>query len=416
MIRQVTVALLSAMAIVRACTPPWRAPITQGTTESFRRSVGVNLHLQYGDTLYGSAQRVRWALSQLGVVYVRDSGLRRGEEGGGRYLELGRTSVRYDLFANAADLPAQLDRIARLARAAPGAVVSLEGPNEVNNDPIQWANRSGEAGAQAYQAALYAGAHARRELKGLPILGYTDWPPAGGRADVVNVHSYPRPGQNIGDRLRHDLALSASALPRGLPVQVTEIGFSTGPPSSAAPFVSPRAQADAVLIALLEAYRAGVQRTYLYELFDESKSGAPSDPEGHYGLFDGQGAPKPAARVLARLMRSLGRLDSGPIRAPLPAITIQGARSLILTGASGSALLILWRPRLMKGAPVAAIVFARPVVVTQVDLGDDSAARARVAASWRSHLDGSPQVYVLSAVASASRPLAPSKRPVAISR
>ena len=414
--RALALALLIVIAQERACTLKRQSPIAGGTAESFRATVGVNSHLQYDGTAYHSLRVVQASLDYLGVSNVRDSGLRRGWGGWERYVELGRQGVHFDVFFNATDFRAQLDRVGRLAKVVPGSILTLEGPNEINNDPIRFAGRSGVVGAKAYQAVLYEAAHHYASLQDLPVLNYTNWPPTGGRADAVNVHSYPGPSEAVYRRLTRDLQLGSAALPTHLPLYVTETGSPTGSISSSARFVSREMQASTTLVTLFEAYRAGVRRTFLYELLDEGRRDPVSDPEMGYGLFDAYGRPKLSAQALADLMRELKSADDGPREPDAPEVHVQGAESLVLRGRSGRAVLALWRRAAPATPPsIVSVSLSKPATLRESPLDLSTSKPLGITAHWTFILGSSPHLYVLTGLAWKMRPRAPSSRPVATS-
>ena len=305
--RLFTIALLSAVALFRSCGSDTPQPIEQSTVDRFRDSIGVNVHLQYGNSAYRDENQVAKALSYLGVHHVRDGALRHGWDAFNSYVDLSHSGIGFDLFLNA-ELGPQLRRVNQLETAAPGAIDFLEGPNEINNDPVVSEGRSGIAGARAYQAALYARSKVISALSLLPVLNYTNWPPTGGRADAVNVHTYAKPGVDTRTQVARDVELAAAALPPGLPRYITETGYPTENAPRSARWVTANDQANLTLISLLEAFRLGVQRTYLYELFDESGPGD-QNSEGHYGLFDSKGKPKPAAVALCAIKARSSQLQ-----------------------------------------------------------------------------------------------------------
>ena len=161
----------------------------------------------------------------------------------------------------------------------------------------------------------------------LPVLNYTNWPPTGGRADAVNVHTYAKPGVDTRAQVARDVELAAAALPSGLPRYITETGYPTGNAPRLPPWVTPNDQANLTLISLLEAFRLGVQRTYLYELFDEASLGD-RNPEAHYGLFRSDGSAKPSAIGTSYATRAARRAEAkAPADfCPVHAIAIRGVQ------------------------------------------------------------------------------------------
>lgn len=313
-------ALIGALvsAAFRGCGAP--APIVRAEADAFRDSVGVNVHLGYDATPYASSAETLAALRLLGVARVRDSALREGDRTLPRFVALGRGGAKFDLFVNRS-MDDQLARVEQLLAQAPGALASLEGPNEANHEPFDKDSSSGRRLAQAYQARLYADVRARPRLAGVPIFNLTYWPPLSGLADAANFHAYPAPRQTITGALSWQRRLAAAVQPRDSLIVCTETGFTTAGTQA----VTEQRQAELETILLLENFRAGVSQTFLYELFDEQggTASAQSDREGRWGLFRHDGSPKPAALALRRLMQVL---------APAPTTLRGGGSPLAVSG------------------------------------------------------------------------------------
>ena len=422
MLRQFAAAMLMLTAAERRCTSPLPRPIELGTAAAFRDSVGVNVHLQYTETAYGDRARVDAALTYLGVTHLRDSAMRRGPAMFDHFVDLARRGERFDLFFNA-ELDPQLARAAALQAAALGAIALIEGPNEINNDPVSFQGRTGLAGAQAYQAALYDQVRSRPEFRTLPVLNYTNYPASSGRADAVNVHSYAKRGASPGGQLASDSAQTAAAMAPGLPTYVTEIGYTTAPAAASPDAVSLDDQAALTLVALLDAFRAGVRRTYLYELLDERADGPTSgDPEHHYGLFDAEGRPKPAATAIQAILKLLpaGNFSASPQDLPVAAhFDGQGARMLLLRGGVSGSVLFVWRETVPGALPESVEMQLSDLrTVRQVSLTGQTS-NSVPTRRWRIWLERSPAVFLLTAPPQPGRnkrPLAPSQRPIAMLR
>ena len=400
MLRQFAAAMLMLTAAERRCTSPLPRPIELGTAAAFRDSVGVNVHLQYTETAYGDRARVDAALTYLGVTHLRDSAMRRGPAMFDHFVYLARRGERFDLFFNA-ELDPQLARAAALQAAAPGAIALIEGPNEINNDPVSFQGRTGLAAAQAYQAALYDQVRSRPEFRTLPVLNYTNYPASSGRADAVNVHSYAKRGASPGGQLASDSAQTAAAMAPGLPTYVTEIGYTTAPAAASPDAVGLDDQAALTLVALLDAFRAGVRRTYLYELLDERADGlSPGDPEHHYGLFDAEGRPKPAATAVRSLIKLLshGGATARPSIATAPRVQGSGVKALTLKRGGQSSLLLIWRESLAgpesEAAPVH-ISLDRECEHREIDLVHATVEPPSRGSAWATRLGREPRVYCL---------------------
>ena len=400
---RVRLAMLILVIIARSCSTPRPAPVLRGSAEAFASVLGVNVHLQYANTPYADVSRVRSALAYLGVRHLRDSAFRNGAQGQGSYVNLARQGVRFDLFFSA-ELRSQLERVQAFVSQAPTGIELLEGPNEINNEPIAFPGLTGEEAGQAYQAALVQSVRKDPKLRCYPILPFTDWPPSRSLADAVNVHSYPKRGASLQPTLSRDIALTAATQPVGQPVYVTETGFSTSTPTMP-DGVDAQRQAALNVVAWLDAFRAGVRRVYLYKLFDEHADVVGrTDPEHHYGLFDQTGSPKPAALALRTLMGVLNSSRAAASPALVAASVLRltaphGVKRLDLERADGVQVTIVWRETASTLEGQAAHVrvdHPRALPLEQVDL--ETGATRKLGSDDHTDLELSdmPEVFLVS--------------------
>jgi hypothetical protein len=309
-------------------------------------SIGVNVHVEYTDSAYADAGATLAALKFLNVSLVRDAAPDPRNQGQANYGALARAGVRFDLFVNGGDISTAMNGLVALQAQHPGAVHSIEGPNEINNHTtFSFAGLTDKHhAATAYQAALYAAVKATPVLSSIPVLAFTDYPATPGACDVANFHSYPDGGGAPGARLAQN-ANEAQAVAPGKPLVDTEFGYFTQPVRGA---LSQRAQARLILTGLLDNAAAGVRETYLYQLLDAYPDASGQDSERHYGVFDINNRPKVAAQMLRRLMQLLR--DDAPNAHTFPlrskGVTIQGlpptARTLVIEKASGETLIAMW--------------------------------------------------------------------------
>lgn len=335
--------MLSILAAVLAGT----ATIAPLRAAEFRDAVGVNIHVEYTDGGYRDLTQVIEALRYIGVDKVRDAAPNPGNQGQGGYLALAKAGVRFDLFVNGEAIGAAIRRLAALVHDAPGSLLSVEGPNEVNNlGGLTFEDvRDPHIAAVAYQAALYRQVRAEPSLTGVPVVTFTDYPVRGGSSDLGNFHSYPKGGDAPEPQFLSDLSAARQSTP-GRPIIATEMGFST---VNAPDGVSELAQARLLLASLLDIAAFDVHRVYIYQLLDAYPDPDHRDSGRHYGLFDTRYRPKPSARMLHRLMAVLDDHSSQARGfAPVPAkIELSGendeVRHLIIEKADGEVIVALWR-------------------------------------------------------------------------
>jgi len=348
--------LTAGLVLAAMMTPPAAAlAMPAARTRDFLDSIGVNAHIEYTDSRYANLAQVSAALKYIGVDHVRDSAPWHGNQGQAGYGLLAETGIKFEVFFNRT-LPIQIDELSTLVTRHQGAVDLVEGPNEVNNFHVSYLGQTGTAGAQAYQAALYDAVKGRPELASIPALLFTDYPDHPGKADLGNLHSYPRRGAQPAATLAHDLGDELKVAP-GLPVYCTEAGYTTlveEPHGEGAP---EPIVADLIANLLFDAFASGIKRTYIYELLDEFEDPQHKDMQKHFGLFHTDYSPKPSALFLHNLHSVLGR-DTGAEAAPQDlAISVDGAKSILLQRSDGRYALILWRepklwnPDLKSAAP-----------------------------------------------------------------
>ena len=313
---------------------------------AFGDSVGVTVHLSYTDTAYADWTAVRARLWDLGVRHVRDR------------LVLGRPDLYERLEALAADgigidlvidpRSGPVERLLGQAAQLPG-IASLEGANELDLS----ASPDWPATVRAQQWALRLGSLSDLALAPTPVLGPSfgrrgspaSVGPLGDLLHYGNLHSYPggrSPASNLTEAIDEARAVSAAR-----PVFATETGYHNAlADRSGHPGVSERAAGLWIPALLLEYFRAGVRRTFLYELLDERPDAAGTDREAHFGLLRSDFSPKPAYLAVRRLLRLLDD-DESVAFTPQPLdLELTGDTSLVrrvlMQKSDGSWWLALW--------------------------------------------------------------------------
>lgn len=147
---------------------------------NFTASIGINTHLSYTDGAYAKIANVKADLAYLGVTLIRDG--MPNPEGGIPYYNqvaalktLAAAGIRFDLVvapSSTAIATAEQD-IAMLDSATQGAVEAVEGPNEINNQPVTYDNLTGQAAATAFQAALDTAIDASPATAGIDVYNFT---------------------------------------------------------------------------------------------------------------------------------------------------------------------------------------------------------------------------------------------------
>jgi hypothetical protein len=334
--------------------------VTLSSSGTFRDSVGVDTHIVYFDTAYGQWSRVLSALTTLGIRHLRDGVYGNPapqwhdwNEAYYRAVEAAAADgIKFDFgLGQPGDQAGNLFQlVAVVAGRLRNAVEAVEDPNEFDNYSglADWASP-----LIAYDKALYRLVRATASLRMVPVIGPSFGSPGGPLSvgdqdsflDTGNIHPYTGGLSPTPVHTDSELARAAITAP-GRAVWATEAGFTNAlnaAPSGQAP-VSEPAGAVYVLRTLLEHFRSGIARTYLYELMDETPDPSDANPEEHFGLLRADFSPKPAAIALENLFAIIGTgTPPGGLRPLALSVTGAGVRQLVLERSDGSYAVVLWR-------------------------------------------------------------------------
>jgi hypothetical protein len=330
---------------------PDLAPERARPAGDFVDSVGVNVHISYGSTAYGNFPAVRDALVDLGIRHVRDGACAGCRWLFPRYLELGRLGIRFTMIIGSpknitGTLAANLASIRDRLRPA---VEAVEGANEYDGsgDP-QWV-----PALRAYQAELHGRVMSDPALAGLDVLG-PSFRSAAARAragdmsawmTAGNMHPYAGgepPGRNLTAELSQAALVAGSR-----PVVATEAGYHDATRTAGGHRPVDEATAGTYIpTLLLEHFRRGVRRTFLYELVDQKPDPERTNQERHFGLLRSDFTPKPSYTALKALIAAVG--DGAPAGRPgTLRYDVAGGdgsvRRLLLARPGGGFSLVLWR-------------------------------------------------------------------------
>src|SRR3984957_7188177 len=147
-------------------------PVPHGIS-AFVQSVGVNTHLSYpGTPYYDQVQHVISALQYLGIKTVRDQSPAYSSDQIAMTADntVAAAGVHFDALvpgSGPVDLAGSLANMAAFARANPGALAAVEGPNEINDAPITYAGITDiySAGVHVTQD-LWTAVHSNSALNG----------------------------------------------------------------------------------------------------------------------------------------------------------------------------------------------------------------------------------------------------------
>lgn len=324
---------------------PADAPIAMSAAR-FVGSLGVNTHIPYTDGRYLNSGDVIAKLRYLGVAKVRDHVPDPSYDPPGQrnYWRVASAGVRFNLVINGnRPLGDTLASIEQLERACPGAVVSIEGPNEIVHAPVRYMGLAGDEAAAALQRDLYAAVRASRLPADVKVFSYSldeGSRPSGGY-DAVSLHPYPQNGDQPYRWLRGEMRRA----PAGDRSVITETGYATLP--SWWKGVDAATQAKLTLNLIFDAARLGLEEVFLYELLDAYPDPGGKAGDKHYGLFGYDGKPKPAAEAIRNLTTLLADDASTAPASPAPSFELVDApadlASLVIRKSDGRTYLALWR-------------------------------------------------------------------------
>lgn len=262
-------------------------PAQAASRPTLRDFLGVNTHLSYTDGAYADPAATIAKLNWLGIRHVRDNAPNPASQGQSSYTAVAEAGFGFSLICWLP--PSEQLALIKQKIASRDALVELEGPNELNNNPtFRYRDKLGAAAGPGYIDDLKAASAADPFFNGIPIAGVVSFPVIATACDLANVHSYPKPGARPIGQLRADVDAQRMVEP-GRPVVITEAGYNTTE-------VSEADQARLTEQLIEDALALGVVRLYLYELLDDRA-------DNHWGLFRLDGSPKPAAETVRKLLR-----------------------------------------------------------------------------------------------------------------
>lgn len=295
--------------------------------DQFVDSVGVNIHLHYTNTLYGSNfPLIESALQDLGVRHVRD-GIETDtwHTYDNELNTLGNQNIKAIFVSSPSETPAQIKAFEALV---PHALEGIENPNEYDNAGVSaWASV-----LKTYAPELKSAATSNGEtpyLIGPSLVKPTSYATLGSVAASINygnVHDYPSwrnpgtPGSygwgfgNYGS-IPWALQMEGVSAPK-LGVMATETGYTNA--TNTPNYVPESVSAVYMPRLLLQQYLDGIKRTYIYELLSSGGE--------DFGLLRSNGYKKPAFFAASNLLNLLSDPGASFTTTPFP-ITITGGNS-----------------------------------------------------------------------------------------
>jgi trimeric autotransporter adhesin len=317
--------------------------------------LGVVTHLDYRDTPYNDLEKVRGALSYIGLHTLRDMTPLANKR---PYDALARDGFHFNFVIRSEtinELPKTVAALEQFARRYPGSIVAIEGLNEIKYWPASYRGDKSFAGATAAQCELYGLVHnPASNLRELPVIALT----LGGAskrdhdvlgdlsdcADVGNSHIYygAKPPTLSWDFARR---LARQATARKPSMAVTETGYATIDNDQGVP---EDVQAKYLLFLVSRALREDIPLTFIYQLVDDRDR---HDWSYRLGLYRHDWTPKPAAHAFhhfTRLLRGETK-DAKPGKRAARGVIFAlngntaGVESFTVRRDDGSLAILLWR-------------------------------------------------------------------------
>ena len=316
----------------------------------FIATIGVNAHISDSHSSYATSS-VLAQLQYLGISNLRVSGYSGTELA--KYLALGAAGVKFDAVPVIAPKhPINLtNELADLNKIAP-YIKAVEGPNEINTDPVTYTGLVGAAAAAAFQADLYHAVAADPALAGVQVLPFslsvggslTGYGNEDAHATEANVHGYASRG--VPPYYYLSYAVSSVPTVTGKPVVVSETGYYTLRDGKSG--VPQYVQGVWDLDILLQDAATGIVNTYLYQL-EDGYDDEPTNPEDNYGLYTVNGTPKQAAvcihnltTILADDSATAGRFTPGTLHYAVSGLNPDYGFHTVFAKSNGTFDIALW--------------------------------------------------------------------------
>jgi len=350
-------------------TPPTSpvGSITPGQSDAFVSSIGVNMQIDYTDTVYYTNWPAIEALALAsGIRHIR-CGL--NDDPSWYYTRINALAAG-GMVPNCVSTPGQTAAWISGFSALVPSLGSVEGANEWDaNGGTGWV-----ATDQAWQKTVWNAVAGTVPVLGPSLASSASYPLLGSTTSVQNygnLHLYfssYNPGNaGYGDTFPPYGTYGTLAFWLNLvksnsgtqPIIITETGYQDSP--SVPGWVDDVSTAKYLMRTLLLTWNAGVMRTYIYEFADEGAGDT-------YGIVNASAQPKPAYTAIKNLIAALA--DPGAAFTPTPlSLSLSGPSTLqytLLQKRTGVYTLAIWSevPSWNVGTSVEVPVPAQTVTIT----------------------------------------------------
>lgn len=325
--------------------------------DSFVQSIGTNVHYSYTGGVYGNRTLIKSLVQRLGIKHLRDGGKSFNSSGWmtniyGPMKDLSLTlGVRWQLLADPfGDLAywsftdtKGTDSVLKYIGKGDTSVVAWEGLNEWNTKRTSRPNWAAEDSAR--QHALWTKWNATYTIVGPSFTRYVDACTVGNMsawAHYGNMHPYPA-GRPQTASLQQNID-SLTCVNGSDPLYATETGYQNALSSTSGNRAVDETIAGKYMGRLwFDTFRAGVVRTFSYELIDQGVSS--TNAELSFGLYHNDGTAKPSATVTKNIITLVSDTTDAFSPGALT-YTITGDQTnlkhVLLAKADGTKILAFW--------------------------------------------------------------------------
>jgi len=335
-------------------------------SDKFVDSIGINTHLDYPN--YTPWSTVEPILTNLGVRHIRwgfAPSYSQNQELVGLYAYGITANLCFDTLTSGTldtskivSTLTSMDSLSYSGTSVLSGVESVEGPNEYDTYPDPaWLTDLTD-----YQQELYTDMAKDSNYDNIPALApsmgvntnLSKLPNMDTMVDMGNAHPYNGSGSPYTNENPENITVSTFLRYSqqdwpGLALEESENGYST---ISGTQGISEAQQAIWLPRLLLENYRLGIRRTFLYELIDEDLPSSTGDYYHHFGLVELTGTSpsntfqnKPSYAVIQNLITILkdpgGAFAPGYISYELSGSTTN-VHELALEKRNGAYYVALW--------------------------------------------------------------------------